>query len=31
VRFSRKQLIGALLLIALLWMVVIYRMLSSGA
>jgi hypothetical protein len=30
-RFSRNQIIGALLLVALLWMVVIYRMLFSRA
>lgn len=30
-RFSRNQIIGALILLAVLWMVVIYRMLFSGA
>jgi hypothetical protein len=30
-RFSRNQLIGALILLALLWMVIVYRMLFSGA
>jgi len=30
-RFSRNQVIGALLLLALLWMLVIFRMLSSRA
>lgn len=28
-RFSRAQLIGALLLLALLWVVILYRMLFS--
>lgn len=30
-RFSRNQVIGALLLLAVLWMVIIYRMLFSRA
>jgi hypothetical protein len=30
-RFSRNQLIGALILLALLWMVILYRMLFSRA
>jgi len=30
-RFSRNQIIGALLLLALLWMLVVFRMLSSRA
>jgi hypothetical protein len=30
-RFSRNQVIGALLLLALLWMLVIFRVLSSRA
>jgi hypothetical protein len=30
-RFSRNQIIGALILIAVLWMVILYRMLFSGA
>ena len=30
-RFSRNQIIGALILLALLWMVILYRMLFSRA
>ena len=30
-RFSRNQIIGALILIALLWALVLYRVLSSRA
>jgi hypothetical protein len=30
-RFSRNQIIGALLLLALLWMVILYRVLFSRA
>ena len=30
-RFSRNQIIGALILVALLWLVLLYRMLFSGA
>ena len=30
-RFSRNQLIGAFLLMALLWSVILYRMIFSGA
>jgi hypothetical protein len=30
-RFSRNQLIGALILLALLWMAIIYRMIFSRA
>lgn len=30
-RFSRNQIIGALILITLLWMLILYRMLFSGA
>jgi len=30
-RFSRNQIIGALILLAVLWMVIIYRMVFSGA
>jgi hypothetical protein len=30
-RFSRNQIIGALILITLLWAVILYRMLFSGA
>jgi len=30
-RFSRNQIIGALLLLALVWMVILYRMIFSRA
>jgi len=30
-RFSRNQIIGALLLLAIIWVVILFRMLSSGA
>jgi hypothetical protein len=30
-RFSRNQLIGGLILLMVLWMVILYRMLFSGA
>jgi hypothetical protein len=30
-RFSRNQIIGALILLALLWMVILYRMIFSRA
>ena len=29
--FSRNQIIGALLVLALIWAVILFRMLSSGA
>ncbi len=29
-RFSRNQIIGALILLGLLWVVILYRMLFSG-
>ena len=31
VRFSRSQIIGALILLVLIWAVILFRMLSSGA
>ncbi|CAN5871718.1 hypothetical protein BH18ACI4_BH18ACI4_22700 [soil metagenome] len=31
VRFSRNQIIGALILLVLIWAVILFRMLSSGA
>jgi len=31
VRFSRNQIIGALILLAVVWMVILYRMIFSGA
>jgi len=30
-RFSRNQIIGALILLALLWLVILFRMVFSGA
>ena len=30
-RFSRNQIIGALILLAVIWMVIVYRMLFSRA
>jgi hypothetical protein len=30
-RFSRNQIIGALILLAMLWMVILYRMIFSRA
>jgi hypothetical protein len=30
-RFSRNQIIGALILLATLWMLILYRMVFSGA
>jgi len=30
-RFSRNQIIGALILVAFLWIVILYRMVFSGA
>ncbi|MDQ1728335.1 MAG: hypothetical protein QOD33_460 [Pyrinomonadaceae bacterium] len=30
-RFSRNQIIGALLLLAVIWIVILYRVLFSGA
>ncbi|MGI8897164.1 MAG: hypothetical protein ACR2IB_02100 [Pyrinomonadaceae bacterium] len=31
VRFSRNQIIGALILLVIIWAVILFRMLSSGA